>query len=209
MDKVDVLVDKSLQYERCFARVCRLLNIAVGEKNTDDRTRRENEEPLDTSHDILIAELNRLKDEYRANADEFFRQAEQSSDKFGIGYDNLFNAIALRAAQDYEESICGIGSETDRKMIEMFLPERITKKIRDAYPKFCKVAKDRGKEILEATQEERRRRRRKEAFETGVKCPLCGGDMFSNSISDNGTHKIKCTGCNLFCFVRIDTDEGK
>ena len=204
--KVDDLVEKSLGYERCFSRVCRLLNIAVGEKNIDDRSRRENEEPLDESHDILIGALNQLKDEYRAKADDFFRQAEQSSDKFEFGYNNLFNAIALRAAQDYEESLCGIGSDENRRMIEMFLPERITKKIRDAYPKFCKVARERGLEILEATQEERRRRRRKEAFETGVTCTLCGGDMFSSSISDNGLHKIKCTNCNLFCFVRIDVD---
>ena len=202
MSNVDTLIQQSLVYERCYSRICQILNTTVSEKKADEEEKKSLGEPKDESFDILIGDLNALKDAYRDKADKIFAEAEKASDKFQFGYDNLFNAIALRAAQDYEEALCGEGSESEKRMIEMFLPEKITGKIREAQPEFVKLAQKNVNTIVMETKRERKRKHTREGFELSIRCPLCGGGMYAYNLQNNGLYKIKCTGCSMFCSAK-------
>lgn len=204
------LVQESLIYERAYSRICRIIDDLQEEKNADIKTAKENGEETDGSFKVLLEMLTDLRKKLRDQSDELWIKAERSTDRYDSGYENLFNAIVVRAAQDYEEALCGMTNERSIDMIEKFLPKRFTNPIRKAQPEFAKVVKEHGKEILDETKQKRRelkRHNRGDMRDNSIKCPLCGCGLYAWGSNQNGLQKIKCTGCSLFDFAYIKEDE--
>jgi len=201
----DWFVKQSLIYERACSRISNIINTILGEKNRDAEMSKETGEAVDESYQVLADALIKVRNEFRARSDELWKQAEDSTDRYDSGYENLFNAVVIKAAQDYEEALCGLENERSKQILEMFLPKRFVDPIRRAKPKFSKIVKERGEDILKETREVRKRDG--DLRENSIKCPLCGCGLYAWGSNQGGLQKIKCTGCSLFDFAYIKEDE--
>ena len=204
--EVKRLIDESLVYERAYSRVCRILNDLMEDKNRDINMARETGEKADESYKLLVDKITEVRDALRDKSDELFKTADAAAYKYERGYENLFNAIVLRAAQDYESKLCGYGDLSSKHVIEMMPPEhmlseKIMRRIQDGHKKFEKVIRERGKDILAETEQARREKR--DIDLNTIKCPLCGGALYAYGKMRGGSQQIKCTGCSLFGWSRI------
>lgn len=207
--EVKRLIDESLVYERAYSRVCRILNEVMEDKNRDINMARETGEKPDESYKILTDKLIELRDWLRDKSDGLFKTADAGAYKYERGYENLFNAIVLRAAQDYEAKLCGYEDVVNRKMMDMnppecMLSEKLMKRIRAGHKKFEMVIQERGREIVQETIEARKEKRDLEL--NSVKCPLCGRALYAYGKERGGVQQIKCTGCSLFGWARVGNE---
>lgn len=205
--KTSWLMQESLIYERAYSRICRIIDELTEDKNRDAQMAKETGEAPDASYKVLFEILTDARKRIRDKSDELWLKTERSTDHYDSGYENLFNAIVIRAAQDYEEALCGMTNDRSIDMIEKFLPKRFTDPIRRAKPKFSKVVKEHGKEITDETME--KRKNGGDMRENTVKCPLCGCGLYAWGSNQHGLQRIKCTGCSLFDFANIKEDENK
>lgn len=199
-------IEESLVYERAYSRVCRILNEVLEDKVRDADMSKETGEPVDTSYKILADALGDIRDRFRNESDRLWVLADKAAEKYERGYEDLYNAIVLRAAQDYEAKLCGYEDEANSKLLKMNPPEcmlsqKLMRRIRDGHKKFEKVVSERGKEITEETLAARKEKR--DLDENSVRCPLCGGALYAYGKAHGGSQQIKCTGCSLFGWARL------
>ena len=204
------LIAESLLYERAYSRVCRIINDIMEEKNDDLAMSKETGEPADGSFRVLIKALINIRDTFRDKSDELWGRVDEISPKYERGYEDLFNAIVLRAAQDYEAKLCGYEDSTNRRMLEMnppehMLSEKLMRRINAGHKKFEKVVTEHGKAITEETLAARKEKR--DLDENSVRCPLCGGALYAYGKTRGGVQQIKCTGCSLFGWARISDED--
>lgn len=201
------LIAESLLYERAYSRVCRIINDIMEEKNLDLATARETGEQVDGSFRVLIKALIDIRDRFRDKSDQLWGKVDSTATKYERGYEDLFNAVVLRSAQDYEAKLCGYEGSSNRRMLEMnppehMLSEKLMRRIRAGHKKFEKVVNEQGKAIMEETLMARKENRNFD--ENSVRCPLCGGALYAYGKAYGGSQQIKCTGCSLFGWARID-----
>lgn len=200
------LMAESLVFERAYSRVCRILNDVLEDKVRDAAMSKETGEPVDASYKLLADALGDVRDRFRNESDRLWRLADESTVKYERGYEDLFNAIVLRAAQDYEAKLCGCEDEANRKLLQMNPPEcmlsqKLMRRIREGHKKFERVIKERGKDIVEETLAARKEKR--DLADNSVRCPLCGGGLYAFGKERGGVQQIKCTGCSLFGWTRL------
>ena len=201
--EVKRLMNDSLVYERAYIRAHKILTKLLEKKNKEDEAARQAGETPDESLKILTHDIARLKQEYREESDKLWKRVDELADPYEAGYERLAQAIIENAAHDYEAALCGGGNASEQLRIELFSKygaeafttldfPGILARIKSAYPKFVKKAKDNVEQIIAET--EQARKEKTDTKDISIKCPLCGYGMYCFG-KPKKTATIKCTNC--------------
>ena len=156
---VEQYIAESLVYERAQSTVSAIMNGLAKQRNENEREARRNGTEPDKSFQVVIDVLSDAKKRFEKESNRLWKLAENNAEISDTSIENLCNAVIQRAALDYETSICGGGSEGERSKIERFAEdgadsytaidfESVLSRIRNAQPKFKKIAKEHVMEIV-------------------------------------------------------------
>ena len=209
-NEVKKLIAQSLLYERAYSRVCRIINEVMEDKNRDAEMSKDTGEPVDGSYKLVADALGDVRERFRNESDRLWRMVDEKAEKHESGYEDLFNGIVLRAAQDYEAKLCGCLDSANTRMLKLVPPEhmlsdRIMKRIQAGQKAFARCVRDHGKEIYAETMAARKAGR--DMDENGIRCPMCGGGLYTYGKVRGGTVQVKCTGCSLFDWARVEDED--
>lgn len=162
---------------------------------------------------MVLDSLDNLAREYRKRSDEYFLKSKDNAELDRAGVENLANAIIERMALDYETAICEkdegtineIRNFAEKKayLYTNLNAEDILSRIAVAHKKFCEIARENIKDILQVTETFRKKRDAFSEKNNPYRCPLCGGGMYVKTKYKSNSYLVGCTGCALTEVVTI------
>lgn len=214
MKSFEEFVEESLKYDRASSRMQVVIADLIERRRDDKRFDLSNGDAPDKSFDIIINDLKKLQKEYREESDRMWAKVELYKGVNRRAWEDLANAIVKMAIEDYERTISGKKSESEKMLIEKFAEDcdngymnlsklKITallKRVNLNHEKFIVYAHEHSKEIMEETA--RLKKLKKEARYSQYRCPNCGGGLYETVMY--GIHRATCTGCFLSEVISID-----
>ena len=191
--------DKSLLYERVCSELFHIItNLKSDAARAAERAVKDGEE-VSQHYDIIKAELKKLLNKYRAMSDDAYKKHKENHPIISdYGLEELWNAVIVTAAQDYEVALCNKDKDT-LKEVEEFLDRdcNILSRIRADYGKFIDKAHRDIESIMQVKPIVRKYHR---GFNDPInknRCPLCGGGMYVKSKLKTNVYLVACAGCEL------------
>lgn len=210
---VNDYMQKSLVFERAWYMVNTVMRSIGAERKENTKEAARNGELPDESYNIVLADLRRIKKEYRKKSEELWNKAKQISGVDDSVYDRLANAVIERAAIDYEIAISA-GNAGRMAELESFARSdyaddltkcdvpAILQKIRYAWPGWKAYVTENAEDIAADTIELRRKRTSNIEAKFKYRCPFCGGglNMYSRAVKNEG-RRFVCSGCAFFLTI--------
>lgn len=199
-------IRESMICERAFARVREVLWDLYASRKVDDKANLEEGAPLDRSYDLLIADLNVLKNKYYREAERLWELAESKNEFDRVGVRLLLDNIIIQAARDYEMALSGSKCDSEVYNIERFadiMGSKITAimaRIKRNHGEFVTVSHRDFPSILAETK--KNRALGLDMDQNTHECPNCGGRLYTKKNFD--VYRVHCTRCDLSEIVRVD-----
>lgn len=212
---VERAMNESLVYERAYTNLGVFIRDLRARKNEDARFDLANGEEPDAAYDIILADFEKIKEDYGNESKRLWKMAEKKSEFYDWAFEDLANAVVIKAVEDYEMAVCGMRNDSEILLIEKFAESAdegemiytklnvkvLLDRVKKAHEEFVKITKEHGTDILLET----RRKRKAKDFDytkNKYKCPMCGGGLFTQTMF--GVHRVVCTGCYLSEVVKVD-----
>lgn len=199
MSNIKELIASSLSYEKAFT-----MAEAAQRKASNGKAAAL---PEGDGARILIDDLEKLKGNYRAKAEESWAKVKGAARVSDEPFQNLANAIVERAVLDYEIALSN-GDKDTQASIEKFaagdfcytltkldITEQL-ETIKERAGKFFESVQKNYKEISADSAKLRKAGKPLERF-AKYRCPLCGGRIFEAARARSKRREYHCSGCAL------------
>lgn len=207
---VDEVLKQAMAYERAYNLIHTLTIEARGIRKSAAKRGEQ-----DHAHGIAIKALEDALNRLESVTNDVWKKVEELAvpdDKHII---DLFNAVVINAALDYESALSrgGAAGEKEQREIERFAESEtsyrysgtdfssVLARIRRCHKQFEQMVQDKGEDIIEDTAKHRKINSQKKGntrFDKATyRCPLCGGGIYHFGTPINNVYNIRCSSCNL------------